>query len=114
MLAAMMGMVIGVAVPGQYYDGQDLHELWEASKRRVAGVPDAGADKFDKSYLSGYVIGTADAMAGINLFCPGSAKAGQLVAVVGKYLDDHPEEWNKAGSYLVAVALKEAFPCGKK
>jgi len=33
--------------------------------------------------------------------------------VVGKWLDGHPEEWNKPAQQLVIKALKEAFPLEK-
>lgn len=34
----------------------------------------------------------------------------QLVAVLKKYLDAHPERWGEPASKLVASALSEAFP----
>jgi hypothetical protein len=37
----------------------------------------------------------------------------QLIAVVNKYLADHPELWNRGASWLVRNALIQAFPCSK-
>jgi hypothetical protein len=37
----------------------------------------------------------------------------QLIALVNKYLADHPELWNRGASWLVRNALIEAFPCSK-
>ena len=37
----------------------------------------------------------------------------QLIAVVNKYLANHPELWNRGASWLVRNALIQAFPCSK-
>ncbi len=45
-------------------------------------------------------------------FCtPERTTLGQIAAVVSKYLNAHPEQWNQAAYLLVLLALKEAFPC---
>ena len=36
--------------------------------------------------------------------------AGQLAAVVSKYLTNHPEKWSEPAVDLVIKALQEAFP----
>jgi hypothetical protein len=37
-----------------------------------------------------------------------------LVAVVNKYLADHPEQLHYAAYSIVALALAQAFPCEKR
>ena len=45
-------------------------------------------------------------------FCtPDSGSADQLVKVVTKYLNEHPEDLHLHAGSLVANALHEAFPC---
>ena len=64
----------------------------------------------------GYVMGVSDAlqMAGLklNVFCaPSSVTAHQELAVVVKYLRDHPETWHYSAASDIGVALAMAFPC---
>ena len=68
----------------------------------------------------GYIMGIVDyqdtLVAWSNLdkpfFCaPGSATAGQLVKVVTKWLNEHPEELHLAASSRTANSLSRAFPC---
>ena len=45
-------------------------------------------------------------------FCqPNGAASGQLVKVVIKYLNEHPEQLHHSASGLVTNALHYAFPC---
>ena len=45
-------------------------------------------------------------------FCvPTDASDGQLVKVVTKYLNEHPEDQYLSAGGAVANALHEAFPC---
>ena len=65
-------------------------------------------------FCSVYVIGVSDALIAVkpNLFCaPLGITVDQEVAVVVKYLRDHPETWHYSASSEVGVALKKAFPC---
>jgi hypothetical protein len=66
-----------------------------------------------KGLFGGYVIGIVDTTDGI-LFCiPKGSSVGQLNAVVKKYLEQNPEEWNKSASNIVILSLEKAFPCKK-
>ena len=40
---------------------------------------------------------------------PEGATLGQACEVVSKWLDEHPEEWNKPSYQLLITALKAAF-----
>lgn len=45
-------------------------------------------------------------------FClPQENTFGQLVRVVAKFLNDHPEQLHKPKAVLIMMALHEAFPC---
>jgi len=66
------------------------------------------------SLCLGYVMGVSDALNATkpDLFCaPLSVKASQELAVVVKYLRDHPETWHNSAYSDVGVALALAFPC---
>jgi hypothetical protein len=65
----------------------------------------------------GYIVAIAHASnCGNNIYgysskVPDKAEYGQLVKIVRKWLDNHPEKLHLAASSLVAAALKDAFPC---
>ena len=58
----------------------------------------------------GYVSGVGDAMG----YVPAGLMAGQLAAVVSKYLTNHPEKWSEPAVDLVIKALQEAFPLKRR
>jgi hypothetical protein len=65
----------------------------------------------------GYVIGVADALnlstfKQYNIFCaPTNVSAHQELAVVIKYLRDHPDTRHYSAASEIGVALAMAFPC---
>ncbi|WP_420920896.1 Rap1a/Tai family immunity protein [Aeromonas veronii] len=62
---------------------------------------------------SGYVIGVHDAFDSV-LFCtPENVTAGQVTAVISKYMKANPELWNQPADAIIVEALKKAFPCKK-
>ena len=97
--------------------------LWPASTFAQEGFFSHGFLTTNKLYdectsgsfvCSVYVIGVSDALIAVkpNLFCaPLGITVDQEVAVVVKYLRDHPETWHYSVSSEVGVALKKAFPC---
>jgi len=61
----------------------------------------------------GYVMGVHDAWNGS--FCtPDGVTAGQLDAIVSKYLADNPKLLHLSADQLVIKALQDAFPCPRK
>jgi hypothetical protein len=68
-----------------------------------------GTDIFEAGRYCGFVDGVFDVT--MHLYgIPKTVTKGQIVAVVSKYLKDHPEKWGEFASVLVIEALKEAFP----
>ena len=45
------------------------------------------------------------------IICAEGIKLKQMNAIVAKYLNEHPEEWNQPAYLLVIKALNKAFPC---
>ncbi len=64
-------------------------------------------------FCNGYILGAADQLQVTGKTCRQSSETAiQLtIAVVRRYLRDHPEEWPKHGFFLVQTALMQAFPC---
>jgi hypothetical protein len=91
-----------------FIDGNRLVSMMREYEKANRG--DTTADLVGASIFKGYVVGVADTFS--EMICsPDNAKIGQYVAVVAKYLNDHPEQWNLPGPRLVAKGLVEAFPC---
>jgi Rap1a immunity proteins len=93
-------------------DGNQIYENCNAEKDDVVYHQNYAACLF-------YILGVVDALQlgkslykNDDIFCiPENVRAGQLSAIVLKYLKDHPEERHWSASALVALALKGAFPC---
>jgi len=91
-----------------YLDGNKLLKACE--------LEDAGISFEYGANCSGYIVGVADASQGKSWdgfpYCkPAAVTRGQLVKIVTKWLNNHPEELHNAAHTLVQVALLNAFPC---
>jgi hypothetical protein len=65
-------------------------------------------------FCEGYIEAHAEALTYEGKACiEVDIDPAQLIAVVNKYLADHPELWNRGASWLVRNALIEAFPCSE-
>ena len=119
MRGLILGLAVGLAVlltagegRADYLDGQDLNKACNAG------------DTFSTGQCLGYIEGVYDAgevldpasdkrqwQGGWTSCLPDRVEAGQLTAVVKKWLREHPELWHLAADGLVAYALEETFPC---
>jgi hypothetical protein len=88
-----------------------LHDEWVFAERLDNGV---GRDNATLAYhvalYSGYVLGAADVFFNAGFRFPSGTLNEQIWHVVGNYLDNHPEEWNKWATEVIASALIEAWP----
>jgi hypothetical protein len=90
-------------------DGSELHELWGSAKNVEAGHATIH-DTFYNGIYFGYIEATVD-----TLFIQGIAfkdlKFGldQACAIVGKYLDDHPETWGLPAPVIIMASINESF-----
>ncbi|WP_334164784.1 Rap1a/Tai family immunity protein [Phenylobacterium sp.] len=65
-------------------------------------------------FCSGYILGAMDQLSAARRICPmGEAITGRALAVVRKYIADHPEAWGQHPLKLVEDGLRFAFPCSK-
>jgi hypothetical protein len=83
-----------------------------AYERFERGKPNS-TDFQDSAHAIGYVVGVVDTLQGAVVCVPSGVSAGQAMAVVKKYLDDHPESWNLQAYIVIASAIQATFPCQK-
>jgi hypothetical protein len=63
----------------------------------------------------GYILGVHDQAQDTDTFCiPDGPNAGQVVAVVKSFIDNHPEYEKYSARSVVTLALKLSFPCEKQ
>ena len=93
-----------------FYSGSELLEMCSASK-------DDAVYYQKQSECRGFIVGVADSARctnPVNGYSWSSAEhvtQGQVVKVVVKWLNEHPEKLHFASAGLVANALEDAFPC---
>lgn len=90
-----------------FWDGSKLATHWQEYKKFNNGAPysNQSADVY-----IGYIIGSVETGDLVYFSIPADAKVNQMCAIVGKWLEDHPEEWNKSATSLTIAALSKAFP----
>ena len=95
-----------------FMSGTDLVENCKAFTAKGAVI---GRDTLCYAYIAGVTDSHIATRMGEELppsFClPDQTNTTQLVLVVKKYLDEHPEKLYLDASSLVLLALNEAYPC---
>lgn len=91
----------------EFFTAQHLRSLLRCTDVQCSTRDDLS----DWSVGYGYVLGVHDAYTNTGVCSPDSAKAGQIVTVVKRFLDAHPEVWHLSADVLVARALHEQWPC---
>jgi hypothetical protein len=78
-----------------------------------AGCPEKSIAKIatPRDALDSYILGIADAYNGIGICPDAGVSYPQLVAIVKKYTNAHPEYWNKDAAILIIKPLNEIYPC---
>lgn len=105
--------------------GQWLHDLWtDEQKAEIGIITWEGVDRIpgkielvrdadiaaNANMYRGFVLGAGMVMEGQGWLSLEHVSFGQIVKVVGKYLDDHPEQWNLGAIISVYRALYAAWP----
>jgi len=104
--AIFLGLFSNTLFAGNFQNGNFVYQGLTAWKTPGVGSLDAGI-------AYGYVIGVSDALDGAIICLPSNVNQGQITDIVYNYLKDNPQIRQKDGSYLVALALKQFFPCKK-
>jgi hypothetical protein len=98
----------------RFDNGQGLYEKCKYSGEEYFPEASSSEDRLiienKIGYCAGYIIGIAESIDLRWWSPPVPAQQRQIIAVVKKYLRDHPEQWNKSASNLVQNSLIEAFP----
>lgn len=117
MFAGVM-IALLVALPSYaskyFMDGNRLVDLWRGAQRMEASAkgedqtasPNPVYDSMQMAEYIGFVVGVVDGMGIANRF-PEQTSAAQMTAIVGKWLEDNPEQWHQPGYQIVATALSE-------
>ena len=114
LLTTLLGfvLILTVSVSYGFETGNDLVQGWR-EHQRIMQNQNGEIDYQLATRFSGYVIGVFDATE--HLYgLPYRVTKDQVTAIVGKYLDAHPEKWSEKDSDLVIEALIQAFPHKKK
>ena len=89
--------------------GQRLHLRWLEYQKQARD--DRSALLWESGMFMGFVSGVSAVLEGTQTISPpADITLGQKCAVVGRYLEAHPEEWNKHEAIIVLKALLEAWP----
>ena len=86
--------------------GQWLHGIWESFSQPQRN----NAGSMNKLWFIGFVSGAAVVMEDAQWIELTGTTVGQWLPVVGKYLDNHPEEWNMKAQISVYRALYAFWP----
>ena len=96
--------------------GNELQEICREGKV-------AGSELICHAYINGVIQGFAlgarvasfditGEYVNYKIFCPpDDVTIDQYVAVVKKYMEDHPEVLGEPSAPLISLAMKEVFPC---
>ena len=109
LIALLASLFIVVPSFAQFWDGNYLVTLMREHEKAVRS--DTTTNFWSAGSFSGFVIGVHDSQDQREFCSPSNATVGQITAVVAKYLNAHPEQWNESAHALVRRALKEGFPC---
>jgi len=115
-LIALVGAA-GWAQSGDTFgNGKWLHNGWIAAQKLHNGN---GTLVFDSvvegAEYMGYVIGVKMAMEEEThrlVTIPTTVTNGQIFAVVGSYVNAHPEQWDQRADIIVEMALTSRWPYG--
>ena len=73
---------------------------------------DTPKDKHLYQRCGGYIVGVNDLGTSASFFClPPEVNQPLLRIIVRKWLDKNPDKLDFTASYLVRLALEEAYPC---
>jgi len=109
-ISSILVLLLVACAPAEAYfrDGNELVEFMRDYEKRESDSDDYS--RYGLGQYTGFVIGVADLGDSVFFDMPTGTTAGQIYAVVAKYLKDHPEQWAKPAHELVVNALAEAFP----
>jgi len=89
--------------------GQWLHDLWVVYQKDVRG--ESFRAGFYLGFVQGIMMGSMGSEGNETIFCiPDGVTVGQICAIIGKYLDGHPEEWDRGAYHLIIETMARTYP----
>ncbi|MFT5394873.1 MAG: hypothetical protein ACI85N_000052 [Gammaproteobacteria bacterium] len=113
----LLNLAMPIYAADSYLDGD---QLLSKCKEAIKGADgDANYNSSDTNLCFGYLQSAADTHHAYTksgliepIFCrPEGTSVGNLVLIVVKFLETHPDVLHNAAGGLVSAALREAFPC---
>jgi len=102
-------------IPEDINSGDYLLTCWKSVEKIEGGVTLSAKESLQVGYFWGHVLGVSDTLFDEDLvYYPEGATHHQIILVVGKYLDDHPELLHERASRLIRRALIKTFPKRKQ
>jgi hypothetical protein len=93
------------------WDVMDGNALFDMCSEWPHGKADDVKGAFKTGTCVGYVWGAAGALGNASMVCLKGVQQNQLVDVIKRWLDEHPEVRHRSASALIGQALMEKFPC---
>lgn len=91
--------------------GQKLMDGYLVYEKVKDGVAVTATEALLDGVFFGYTESVADYGASARILSlPDDVSVAQLCAIVGRYIEEHPELWNQPGWFLALSALRDAFP----
>lgn len=70
------------------------------------------SSELSADFCLGYIIAVFDRMSLAREICPRSGAATQQASAIGRrYIEAHPELWDRHPNYILGLAFKAAFAC---
>lgn len=110
-LTIIIVMLPSSNVSAGWLAGNDLVQFSKEWKKGFDGIKTP--DTFEAAKFQMYVSGVVEALDGVLICLPDNATGGQMLSVVYKYIDSHPDKWNNSARSLVYTPLSKTFPCKK-
>lgn len=106
-------LAAATAHPADHYlslstiSGGDIAQMCAQEPYSEQGVP--------LDPCNSYILGVADTLQLQRATCRTQSNAAtlQTVAIVRRYIKDHPEEWGSHPAFIIRKALGQAFPCNR-
>jgi hypothetical protein len=98
-----------------WVSGNQLHERCQDVKVESSDiVRGTYQEVYDSGICTGFILGIASTLRvkgdAVDWNPPSGVTPPQLMAIVQRYLSNHPESWTFGAVNLVKQAMKEAFP----
>lgn len=106
-------------------DGNDLLHKCHYFFADDGSMPTTNMERIDMGFCAGYLSGVTDrermwqgvegrSSKGSHYCMPDEVNNGQVLRILKKWLDDHPNRLHERADLIIHIALRDAFPCGSK